>query len=122
MQYFLNAIMPVCNQYDINMCVHPDDPPFALLGLPRIVCSKDDIKWILDSVNDKHNGLTFCAGSLSAGMHNNVPELAAEFCDRVHFVHLRSTEVYPDGHFKEASHTSGRPNLTIGRASCRDGV
>ena len=57
MQYFLNAIMPVCNQYDINMCVHHDDPPFALLGLPLIVCSKDDVKWKLYSVTDKHNGL-----------------------------------------------------------------
>lgn len=111
MKYFLERIMPVCNQYGINMCVHPDDPPFQLLGLPRIVTCKDDIRWILDAVNDPHNGLTFCAGSLSAGLHNDVPQLAREFATRTHFVHLRSTDVQAGGNFIEASHLEGRGQL-----------
>ncbi len=111
MKYFLERIMPVCNRYGINMCVHPDDPPRQLLGLPRIVTGKEDIRWILDAVDDVHNGLTFCAGSLSAGVHNDVVGLAAEFYPRVHFVHLRSTEVFPNGDFMEADHLRGRANL-----------
>ncbi|MCD8289256.1 MAG: mannonate dehydratase [Prevotella sp.] len=111
MKYFLEAIMPVCNEYDMRMCVHPDDPPMQILGLPRIVCNEEDIRWFLDAVPDKHNGLTFCAGSLSAGAHNDVPDLARKFASRTHFVHLRSTCVFPDGSFKEASHFGGRANI-----------
>ncbi len=111
MKYFLSAIMPVCNEYDMRMCVHPDDPPMQILGLPRIVCNEDDIRWFLDAVPDRHNGLTFCAGSLSAGAHNDVADLAKKFKDRTHFVHLRSTCVFPDGSFKEASHFGGRANI-----------
>ena len=62
MAYFLKAIMPVCDEYDMNMCVHPDDPPYQMLGLPRIVTNEEDITWFLNEVNNKHNGLTFCAG------------------------------------------------------------
>lgn len=111
MRYFLEAVMPVCNQYDINMCVHPDDPPLQILGLPRIVSCEADIEWFLNAVPNPHNGLTFCAGSLSAGAHNNVPELARKFASRTHFVHLRSTEVMPNGNFREASHLGGRANI-----------
>ncbi len=111
MKYFLERIMPVCNEYDMRMCVHPDDPPMQILGLPRIVCGREDIRWLLDAVPDFHNGLTFCAGSLSAGAHNDVPALAREFASRTHFVHLRSTCVFPDGSFKEASHFGGRANI-----------
>ena len=71
MRYFLAAVMPVCEKYGIDMCVHPDDPPFQMLGLPRIVTCEEDIAWILDAVDNPHNGLTFCAGSLSAGVHND---------------------------------------------------
>ena len=111
MKYFLKQIMPVCNESGINMCVHPDDPPFQLLGLPRIVTGGEDIEWILNAVDNPHNGLTFCAGSLSAGLHNNVPELAERFAKRTHFVHLRSTNVLSDGNFIEASHLEGRGHL-----------
>ena len=91
MRYFLAAIMPVCEEYGVNMCVHPDDPPFKILGLP--------------------NGLTFCAGSLSAGTHNDTRELARQFARRTHFVHLRSTEAMPGGNFIESTHLSGRGHL-----------
>lgn len=108
MKYFLEAIMPVCEEYDINMCVHPDDPPMQILGLPRIVTNDEDIQWFLDAVPDKHNGLTFCAGSLSAGAHNNVPELAKRYAKRTHFVHARICNVLPNGDFKESTHLDPR--------------
>lgn len=108
MKYFLEAIMPVCREYDINMCVHPDDPPLQILGLPRIVTCDEDIEWFLNAVPDSHNGLTFCAGSLSAGAHNDVPALAKKYADRTHFVHARICNVLPDGDFKESTHLDPR--------------
>ena len=111
LRYFLAAIMPVCEEWGINMCIHPDDPPYQVLGLPRIVTSAEDIDWSLQAVDNPHNGLTFCAGSLSAGLHNDVPQLARRFASRTHFVHLRSTNATPDGNFIEASHLEGRGYL-----------
>lgn len=111
MKYFLERIMPVCEEWNIQMCVHPDDPPFQLLGLPRIVTCEEDIDWFLNAVDNPHNGLTFCAGSLSAGLHNDIPKMAKKYASRTKFVHLRSTNVFPDGNFIEASHLSGRANL-----------
>lgn len=108
MRYFLEAIMPVCREYDINMCVHPDDPPLQILGLPRIVTCDEDIEWFLNAVPDSHNGLTFCAGSLSAGAHNDVPALAKKYASRTHFVHARICRVEPNGDFKESSHLDPR--------------
>lgn len=111
MRYFLSAIMPVCEEYGVNMCVHPDDPPFQVLGLPRIVTNESDIEWFLNAVDNPHNGLTFCAGSLSAGEHNDTRELAKKFAKRTHFVHLRSTAAMPGGNFIESSHLTGRGHL-----------
>ena len=111
MRYFLAAIMPVCNEYGMYMCVHPDDPPFPILGLPRIVTCDDDIEWFLKAVDDPHNGLTFCAGSLSAGAHNDVTALARKYAGRTRFVHMRSCRVLPNGDFTEASHLGGRADL-----------
>ncbi len=108
MKYFLEAIMPVCGRWGINMCVHPDDPPRQILGLPRIVTCDEDIEWFLNAVPDEHNGLTFCAGSLSAGAHNDVPALARKYARRTHFVHARICEVLPDGDFRESSHLDPR--------------
>lgn len=111
MRYFLSAIMPVCEEYGVNMCVHPDDPPFQVLGLPRIVTNENDIEWFLNAVNNPHNGLTFCAGSLSAGEHNDTRELAKKFAKRTHFVHLRCTAAMQGGNFIESSHLTGRGHL-----------
>ncbi|WP_295732543.1 mannonate dehydratase [uncultured Muribaculum sp.] len=108
MKYFLEAIMPVCDEYGMNMCVHPDDPPRPVLGLPRIVTCDEDIRWFLDAVPNRHNGLTFCAGSLSAGAHNDVCTLAEKYADRTHFAHFRICRVLPDGDFKESSHLDPR--------------
>lgn len=111
MRYFLAAIMPVCKEYDMYMCVHPDDPPFPILGLPRIVTNDEDINWFLHAVDDPHNGLTFCAGSLSAGAHNDVVKLARQYADHTWFVHMRSCHVFENGDFTEASHLGGRADL-----------
>jgi len=111
MKYFLEAIMPVCEECGINMCVHPDDPPIEILGLPRIVRTAEDIRWFLNAVPNPHNGLTFCAGSLSAGAYNDVVAMAREFAPRTHFVHLRSCHIFPNGDFTEASHLGGRANV-----------
>lgn len=111
MRYFLSAIMPVCDECGMNMCVHPDDPPFPVLGLPRIVNSDEDIEWFLKAVDNPHNGLTFCAGSLSAGAHNDVVELARKYASRTWFVHLRSCHIFPNGDFTEASHLGGRADI-----------
>lgn len=108
---FLEEVMPVCDTYGVNLCIHPDDPPFQVLGLPRIVTEGADIEWLLQAVDNPHNGLTFCAGSLSSGSRNDTRELARRFARRTHFVHLRSTEILPGGDFRETSHLAGRGQL-----------
>ena len=110
-KYFMEAVAPVAERYGIGLCVHPDDPPYQVLGLPRIVTGREDIDWLLSAVDSPANGLTFCAGSLSSGLHNDVPELAARYADRTHFVHLRSTDAFDNGNFVEAPHTEGRGRL-----------
>jgi mannonate dehydratase len=89
------------------MCIHPDDPPHDILGLPRIVSSKDDIDWIMNAHPDPANGLTLCSGSLGSGPDNDVPEIARAFGDRIHFVHLRNVSKSHDGSFSEAAHLAG---------------
>ncbi|AZA54461.1 mannonate dehydratase [Chryseobacterium sp. G0201] len=111
MKCFLEKIMPVCEKWNIQMCVHPDDPPFSLLGLPRIVTCEEDIDWFLNAVDNQHNGLTFCTGSLSAGLQNDVPKLAQKYASRTKFVHLRSTNVFENGDFIEAHHLEGRGKI-----------
>jgi mannonate dehydratase len=111
LKYFLESVIPTAQEVGVNLCIHPDDPPMDVLGLPRIVTNEQDIEWILNAVDVPNNGLTFCAGSLSSGLHNNVPAMASKFANRTHFVHLRSTEVAENGNFMEASHLEGRGHL-----------
>jgi mannonate dehydratase len=111
LRYFLTQVIPVAGHYGIHLCIHPDDPPYPVLGLPRIAGSAEDIEWILDCVPDKSNGLNFCAGSLSAGLHNDVAAMAKRFAARTHFVHLRSTSAFENGNFIEAGHTEGRGKI-----------
>lgn len=111
LKYFLEEVVPVAGQYGIKLCIHPDDPPYPVLGLPRIVGNEEDIAWVLNAVDSPSNGFTFCAGSLSSGLHNDVLSLARRFADKTHFLHLRSTEVYADGNFLEAPHDQGRGYL-----------
>ena len=111
LKYFLQQVIPVAEKNGMRLCIHPDDPPFPVFGLPRIVSNEDDIRWILDAVESPANGFTFCAGSLSAGIQNDVVDLAKKFAKKSFFVHLRSTEIKENGDFVEASHLDGRANL-----------
>jgi mannonate dehydratase len=111
LKYFLQQVIPVAEKYGMRLCIHPDDPPFPVFGLPRIVSDENDIRWILDAVESPSNGFTFCAGSLSAGIQNEVVDLAKKFAKKSFFVHLRSTEIKENGDFVEASHLGGRANL-----------
>lgn len=112
LRYFIDAVMPVCDRWNIDMCIHPDDPPLKkVFGLPRIMTDADDVSRLLEANGNPHNGLTFCAGSLSAGKDNDVVAMARELAPRTRFVHLRSCDVLPNGDFIEASHTGGRADL-----------
>ena len=104
---FLHEIMPTAAELGMRLCVHPDDPPRDILGLPRIVSNRSDIAWIMDEVDDLANGLTLCSGSLGANPDNDVAQIATEFAARIHFAHLRNVTKDDDGSFQEAAHLDG---------------
>lgn len=108
---FLQEVIPTAHALGMAMCIHPDDPPRDILGLPRIVSNADDIAWIYDAVDAPENGLTLCTGSLGANPANNLPEIAGTFGARVHFAHLRNVAKDPDGSFQEATHLGGDTNM-----------
>ncbi|SFQ54125.1 mannonate dehydratase [Parafilimonas terrae] len=111
LKYFLQEIAPVADEENIKLAIHPDDPPFDILGLPRIVSNKEDIEFILSSVKNKSNGICFCSGSLGAGIKNNLPEIVQAIGDRLHFVHLRNTKRDEFGNFYEADHLGGNTDM-----------
>jgi len=111
LKYFLQEISPVADEVDIKLAIHPDDPPFDILGLPRIVSTADDIHFILSSVPNKSNGICFCSGSLGAGKHNDLPAIAKSIDTRMHFVHLRNTKRDEHGNFYEADHLDGDTDM-----------
>lgn len=106
--YFLKAIVPIAEEVDIVLTVHPDDPPRPILGLPRIVSTIDDMQWIKDTVDSIHNGFCFCTGSYGVRGDNDLAKMAEKFADRVHFIHLRATvrEGNPLS-FHEGDHLAG---------------
>ena len=104
---FLEEIIPLAESLGIRMCIHPDDPPFSLLGLPRVVSTKDDYQYIFDQVPSLSNGITFCTGSLGVRADNDLSAIFDAFADRVHFLHLRSTKRDAQGNFFEADHLIG---------------
>ena len=104
---FLEEIIPLAESLGIRMCIHPDDPPFTLLGLPRVVSTMADYQHIFDQVPPLSNGITFCTGSLGVRSDNDLPAIFDAFADRVHFLHLRSTKRDAQGNFFEADHLSG---------------
>jgi mannonate dehydratase len=104
---FLHEVVPAAAEAGVRLCIHPDDPPRPLFGLPRIVSSIDDLSFITGAVDNVVNGVTLCTGSLGAGVNNNLPEIARRFASRIHFVHLRNVRKEPDGSFMEADHLDG---------------
>lgn len=108
---FLREVTPVAEEVGVSLAIHPDDPPFSLFGLPRVVSTTDDLHTILNSVKSPANGITFCTGSLGARADNNVPEMALKFRNYIRFVHLRNVRIEPDGSFHEAEHLSGSTDM-----------
>lgn len=108
---FLKEVVPAATELGMRLCVHPDDPPRDILGLPRIVSNAEDIAWILDQDEATANGLTLCSGSLGANPENDVPAIARRFAPRIHFAHLRNVAKEPDGSFEEAAHLAGDTDM-----------
>lgn len=104
---FLAEIAPVADELGIRLAIHPDDPPFPIFGLPRVVSKADDFAYILDKVPNKSNGVCFCTGSLGASPANDLPTMARNLSDRIHFVHLRNVRKDEHGNFYEAAHLDG---------------
>jgi len=105
--YFLSEVAPVAEMHDAKLAIHPDDPPFSVLGLPRIVSTEEDIKTILNAVPVNSNGLCFCTGSLGADPKNNLERIIDDFGDRIHFLHLRNTFRESETIFRESEHLNG---------------
>lgn len=105
--WFLSEIAEVCEENNIEMALHPDDPPYPILGLPRIASNKEDYLRIIQGVNKPFNGICFCTGSLGAGQKNNLPEIAQAVKHRVHFAHFRNVRKDEEGNFFEADHLDG---------------
>ncbi len=108
---FLSAVVPIADECEIKLAIHPDDPPFPIFGLPRVASTKDDLARLINLVPSKANGITFCTGSLGSNMRNNLPEMLREFSEEIHFLHLRSVYVEEDGSFFEDDHLRGLHNM-----------
>ncbi|WP_462252037.1 mannonate dehydratase [Ferruginibacter sp.] len=105
--YFQKEISEVAMECNVKLAIHPDDPPFPILGLPRVVSSYDDFKYFLDKVDNIANGVCFCTGSLGASAKNNLPAMVKALSDKIHFIHLRNVKKDAEGNFFEADHLGG---------------
>ncbi len=105
--YFLKAIIPVAEASGVKMVIHPDDPPFSLFGLPRVVSTYDDVGYILRNVDSQYNGLCFCSGSFGVRPDNDLPKMIRDFGEKINFIHLRATKRDDLGNFFEADHLEG---------------
>jgi mannonate dehydratase len=108
---FLAEVIPAAEDLGMRFCVHPDDPPRDILGLPRIVSSGPDLDWVLAAADSPANGVTLCSGSLGANPANDVPAIARAVAPRIHFAHLRNVRKDPDGSFEEAAHLDGDTDM-----------
>ena len=108
---FLQAVVPVAEEVGVRLAIHPDDPPFSVLGLPRIVSQASDVAAIFQMADSPNHGLCYCTGSFSARRDNDLPAMVRQFAPRIHAAHLRSTQQLPDGSFYEAEHLGGSVNM-----------
>ncbi len=106
LKYFLEAIMPVCDKYDINMAIHPDDPAWSVFGLPRIITNLPNLQRMMKMVDNRHNGVTFCSGSYGTNPENDLPGMIRALKGRIHFAHVRNLKHNYPGDFEEAAHLS----------------
>lgn len=106
LKYFLERIMPVCDKYDINMAIHPDDPAWSVFGLPRIIINKENILRMMKMVDNPHNGVTFCSGSYGTNLNNNLPDMIRSLKGRIHFAHVRNLKFISPTNFEESAHLS----------------
>lgn len=113
LKYFLDKIIPVAKECDIKMAIHPDDPPWPIFGLPRIITCKENIQRLLDLYDDEYNGLALCTGSLGSNINNNLIDIIETFVDRIHFAHIRNVRVYENGDFSEVSHRGCDGNVDV---------
>ena len=104
---FLDALMPTAEAVGVNMCIHPDDPPHSLFGIPRVVSTASDIEALFSAVPSLNNGLTFCTGSFGVRPDNDLLEMFTQHAERIHFLHFRSTKRDDKGNFYEANHLEG---------------
>ncbi len=111
--YFLNGIMPACDEAGINMAIHPDDPPWDIFGLPRIITGEESYEKMIIAVPNVHNGFTFCTGSLGAGRFNDLPKMAAKYAKRIYFAHLRQLKFVNETDFYENGHQTQDGNVDI---------
>lgn len=111
LQSFLRAIVPVAEEVGVRLCIHPDDPPFSLFGLPRVVSCAEDARAILSAAPSPANGLTFCTGSYGVRADNDLPAMVREFGPQIHFAHLRNVTREPDGSFHESDHLDGSTDM-----------
>lgn len=113
LKYFLEAVIPVAEQHDIKLAIHPDDPPWPVFGLPRIVTNEENIDKILNLVNSPSNGLTFCSGSLGANPTNELPAIIRKFGERIHFAHVRNIKRFDNGDFVETAHKMSHGSIDM---------
>lgn len=113
LKYFLDRIIKVAEEVKVKMAIHPDDPPWSIFGLPRIITNKKNIERFLKLYDSKYNGLTLCSGSLGANPDNDIPDMVRSFCDRIHFAHIRNIKITGDRCFEEAAHKTEAGSLDI---------
>jgi mannonate dehydratase len=109
--HFLSSIAETCESNGVKMTIHPDDPPYPILGLPRIASTKEDLVYIIKNVDSPFNGICYCTGSLGAGMNNDLVDIFEAVKERVYFLHLRNVTKDEDGNFYEADHLGGDVNM-----------
>lgn len=113
LKYFLSAVMPTCEKYNIKMAIHPDDPAWPVFGLPRIIVNKENILRMVNSVNSSCNGVTLCAGSLGSNPKNDIPDIIRSLKDKIFFAHVRNLEHTAPGKFQEAAHLSSDGSMDM---------